>query len=87
MAKVFIPALLRPLTGQRDEVEVAGGTVGELIANLDAQFPGIRARLCAGDGLRQGLAVTINSEIARFGMSQPVPDGAEMHFVHAIAGG
>ena len=35
MAEVYIPAMLRELTGGRSTVEVAGATVREVIDNLE----------------------------------------------------
>ena len=51
MTTVFIPPLLKAITGGVDTVEVRGATVREAIAELDVKFPGLRARLCDGDEL------------------------------------
>jgi len=87
MAVVWIPSLLRDLTGGRETVEVEGATVGAVIDHLDAQFPGVRARLCDGNLLRPGIAVAVDAQLARQGLSQPVASNSEVHFVPAIAGG
>lgn len=87
MAVVWIPAPLRPLTGGRQTIPVSGGTVGEVIAELDLACPGIRARLCEGDGLRPGLTVAVDQQIARLGLREPVGDASEVHFLPAIGGG
>ena len=42
--KVLIPSPLRSYTRAR-EVEATGATLGELLADLDRQFPGIRFRV------------------------------------------
>jgi hypothetical protein len=39
------------------------------------------------DALRPGLAVAINGTVSRLGLRQPVPAGAEVHFLPAIGGG
>ncbi len=87
MPVVWIPASLRTLTNQRDTVRVEGGTVRDVINQLDLQFPGIKARLCDGDSLRRGLAVAIDAEMSRTGLDQTVPENSEVHFLPAIGGG
>lgn len=87
MPIVWIPAQLRDLTGGRETVELPGRTVGEVVAALNRHYPGARDRLCRGDALRPGLAAAVDSQIARLGLSQPVGESSEVHFLPAIAGG
>ncbi|MCI0378899.1 MAG: MoaD/ThiS family protein [Gemmataceae bacterium] len=87
MATVFIPALLRDLCGGRETVTVAGATVREIVDRLDAQFPGIKDRLCQGDELRASIAVAVGAEVSRQGLSAAVAPDSEVHFVPAISGG
>ena len=87
MATVWIPALLRKLTHDQESIQVAGATLGELIDGLELKFPGIKARLCDGDRVRAGLAVVIDTQVARGGLSEAVKDDSEVHFIPAIAGG
>jgi molybdopterin converting factor small subunit len=87
MATIWIPSLLRDLTGGRDTVTAEGATVRELIAALDRLYPGIQARLCDGDALRPALAVFVDSCVAPLGLGQPVGLDSEVHFVPQIAGG
>ena len=87
MVKVFIPPLLRDAADGLGEVEVSAATVRQVVAALEARFPGIRDRLCAGDGLRPGLAAAVNGAVSSMGLLQKVPDGSEVHFLPAIGGG
>jgi molybdopterin converting factor small subunit len=87
MANVFIPALLRKLTGGTDRTEAAGATLGELINDLDRQFPGFRDRVVEHGDLAGSVAVSINGEVITGGLAEPIPPGSEIHFVPAIAGG
>ena len=87
MVKVFIPPLLREPTGGLDQVEVSAATVRQVVAVLDARFPGIRERLCAQDSLRPGLAVAVDGTVSSLGLLQKVPDGSEVHFLPGIGGG
>ena len=43
MATVFIPSLMRKMTDDRETVEVAGATLRQVVDNLDAEYPGIKA--------------------------------------------
>ena len=87
MATVWIPSLLRDLTDGKQIVTVAGATVAQLIESLEQSHPGFRERLCAGDALRAGMAVVVDTEVAKLGLQQPVSDKSEVHFLPAIGGG
>lgn len=88
MAKVFIPALLRELTGGQTEVEADGSTVRQLIEDLNRQFPGLAARLTEEDGrLKPNISVAVDGEVSPLGLVEKVPPNAEVHFVTAIKGG
>ncbi len=87
MATVYIPSLVRDLTGGADPVTVSGGTVRELLDRLEASYPGMRARLCDGAQLRRGLAVVVDGLWSPLGLEQAVGPASEVHFVPAIAGG
>jgi len=44
-------------------------------------------RLCDGENLRSGIVVVVDTEAARLGLSQPVGEASEVHFLPAIGGG
>jgi sulfur-carrier protein len=85
--KVYIPALLRQVTGGRAEVEVEGANVRQIIANLEAQYPGFGERLIDQGRLRPNISVAIDDEVAPLGLMEPVPPGSEVYFLTAIRGG
>ena len=87
MPTVWIPALLRPLTLGQETVQVPGQTVLEVLDALETKFPGIKARLCQNEQLRPGMAVVIDSQVARGSLSAAVEENSEVHFIPAIAGG
>ncbi len=90
MATVRIPTPLRKYTKGQEEVTVAGKTVGELIASLEADYPGIKERICDDKGaLRRFVNVFVKDEDVRFmkNLDTPVADGDEVSIVPAIAGG
>ena len=84
---VRIPTPLQKLTQNMADVAVEAGTIHEVVASLEAKYPGIKERLCDGDNLRPGLAVVIDNQVSRAGLWQPVSAESEIHFVPAIAGG
>ena len=84
--EVWIPALHRDLTGGVEIVKIGGETVGELITNLDAQFPGIAGRLLDNGRIRPYISVAINGIITR-GLHQKLREASEVHFVPALGGG
>jgi len=87
MPRVFIPPLLRSLTGDADTLDVAGKTVRDVIDQLEAQFPGVRERLCEDDDLKPGLTVAVDGNVSAVGLLQPLGESSEVHFLPAIGGG
>ena len=88
---VRIPAPLRPLTADRGELAAeAADTLRELVAGLDADYPGLRERLCEDDGeLRRFVNVFVNGEDVRYlaSLDSAIADGDEVSIVPAVAGG
>lgn len=89
-ATVRIPTPLRTATGGQATVDVDGATVGEVLAALDQAHPGIGERLLdEGGQLRRFVNVFVDDEDVRFqsGTATPVPDGATVSIIPAVAGG
>jgi len=90
MTQVKIPTQLRQLTGGEAEVGAEGGTVGEIIENLEVQHPGLKERILDDSGnLRRFVNVYVNDEDVRFeeGLQTEVPDGGRVSIIPAVAGG
>lgn len=87
MPIVYVPSLLRDLTSGQERVQVPGGTVAQVIENLESRFPGMKTRLCTGNELKPGLAVAIDAQIGRAGLREKVGGNSEVHFLPAIGGG
>jgi sulfur-carrier protein len=85
--EVWIPALHRDLTNGVEIVKISGDTVGELIANLDAQFPGMAGRLIDNGRVRPYISVAVNGTITSRGLHQKLREPSEVHFVPALGGG
>lgn len=89
-ATVRIPTPLRTVTGGNATVEVDGATVGEVLAALEAAYPGIGERvLDDGGALRRFVNVFVDDEDVRFqqGLATPVAGGATVSIIPAVAGG
>ena len=87
---VKVPTILRTYTGGSAEVTVSGATLAEAIADLDAQYPGIGARVLDDDGrLRRFVNVYVNDDDVRFlaGLDSKVDEGASVSIIPAVAGG
>lgn len=90
MATIRIPSPLRRYTNGQSKVEGSGATIKEVIGNLDAQFPGIKARLCEEDGqIKRYVNVFVNDEEIRAlqGADTPIADKDEISIIPAMAGG
>lgn len=87
MPVVWVPGLLRDLTGGQARVQAEGKTVREVIETLEALYPGIRARLVEDGQLRPTLTVMVDGEPAAFKLRQPLNENSEVHFLPAISGG
>jgi molybdopterin synthase sulfur carrier subunit len=78
---------LRDLTQGQEILHAVGITVRQIIDSLDREYPGIKDRLCVAGGLRPGIAVAVNGQLAPLGLLQAVPEGSEVHFLPAVSGG
>ena len=65
------------------------GTLTEVIADLDSQFPGIADRLIEDGGLRRFVNVYVNDEDVRFlgSLDVALKDGDAVTILPAVAGG
>jgi sulfur-carrier protein len=87
---VRIPTILRTYTGGQAEVIADPGTLREVLANLDATYPGLAGRIMDDTGnLRRFVNVYVGEEDVRFaqGLETPVPAGAHVSVIPAVAGG
>lgn len=87
---VRIPVPLQQLTGNQSAVSADGGTLKEVLADLESQFPGMKSRLYDEEGrLRRFVNVYVNDTDTRFldGESTSLQQGDEVSIVPAIAGG
>ncbi|MEV0775691.1 ubiquitin-like small modifier protein 1 [Streptomyces sp. NPDC050433] len=87
---VRIPTILRTYTDGKAEVPAEGATVSQVIESLEANHPGIAARVLDDQGkLRRFVNVYVNDDDVRFeqGLETATPDGAGISIIPAVAGG
>ena len=88
--QVRIPTPLRKFTGGQEAVAAEGGSIGEIIEDLEAKHPGLKDRICEENGnVRRFVNVYVNGDDIRFldNLGSAVKDGDEVSIVPAIAGG
>jgi molybdopterin converting factor small subunit len=87
MPTVWIPSLMRDLTGGKERVSVPGRTVGQVIDALDLAYPGTKSRLCKGDRLDPAVTVFVDGRVAPLRLYEAVEEGNEVRFLPAVGGG
>lgn len=87
---VRIPTTMRPIAGGAASVQVEGGTLADVLANLDKTHPGFHERLFDESGaLRKFVNVFVADDDVRYldGVDTKVPDGETVSIIPAVAGG
>jgi len=87
---VRIPTILRTYTGGESEVSAEGGTLSEVLDDLDSHHEGIKGRIVDETGeLRRFVNVYVGNDDVRFldNLATPTPDGAQVSVIPAVAGG
>jgi molybdopterin converting factor small subunit len=85
--KVFVPTPLRSYTGQQACVEAQGATVGELLADLNRRYPGMRFRMIdEQDTVRPHIRIFVNAEQVR-DLGEPLGPADEVQILQALSGG
>ncbi|MBK9926090.1 MAG: MoaD/ThiS family protein [Anaerolineales bacterium] len=87
MPTIFIPAPLRNFTQGKASVVVSASSVREAIDVLEAEYPGIKDRLCEGEKVRPNISVMVNGQVSHLKMREKLEEDSEVHFVVAISGG
>ena len=87
MADVHLPMTLQPLfAGLPRRLELDAPTVDDAIDRLEAEWPGLRDRLCEpGPALRMHIHVYVDKQ--RAGLDTPLEPRSRVDVVAAISGG
>ena len=90
MPTVHLPSALAGHSGGRRHLEVAGATVGKVLAALGQAHPGVGQRVLDDRGaLRRHVNVFVNGESIRYldGIETPVAGTDEVWILPAVSGG
>jgi len=85
--RVGIPTPLRSYTKQAANVEAEGGTIAELLLDLDRRYPGIRFRMIdEQDAIREHVRIFVNRERV-VDLDASLAPGDEVQILQALSGG
>ena len=90
MSTVWIPPVLRASAGGAKQLDLAGGTVGEVINALISAHPSLESQIRTPDGgLNRFVNVYVNGQDIRYlgGESTVVAAADEVRLLPAMAGG
>ncbi len=87
---VKLPTILRKHADGEPRVDAEGGTLRELLADLESRYPGITKNVVTEDGaLHRFVNVYVNDEDVRYlgSLETEVKDGDTVSILPAVAGG
>ena len=90
MTTVRIPPVLRGAVGGAKQVDASGATLGALLEDLFARYPGVREQIVTPEGgLSRFVNLFVNDQDVRFlqGLDTPVAGGDTVVLLPAMAGG
>ena len=87
---VRLPTVLRSQAEGKSTVSVEGATIGDVLRDLVARYPGISGQVLNEDGtLHRFVNVYVNDDDVRYLslLDTPVKSGDEVSILPAVAGG
>jgi len=85
--RVLIPDPLRSYTTEQREVEADGASLGDVLADLDRRYPGIRFRMIdEQDVIRRHVRIFVNGDEVR-ALNVPLENSDEVFIIQALSGG
>lgn len=88
--EVRLPTVLRAHAGGQSTVNAEGATIGEVLAQLTSQFPGLAGQVLTGDGsLHRFVNVYLNDDDVRYldKLDTKVGPDDVVSILPAVAGG
>lgn len=81
--------MLRPHTGGQAVVQADGATIGDVLADLVARYPGLQGQLIANGELHRFVNVYVNDDDVRYmdKLDTKVSDEDTISILPAVAGG
>ena len=88
MVEVKVTSVLQKVTGAK-VVEGHGGTVAELISDLDEKYPGFKRQIMEDDHLHRFVNIYLNDEDIRYldQLDTRLKEGDSIAILPALAGG
>ncbi|MDA0270153.1 MAG: MoaD/ThiS family protein [Chloroflexi bacterium] len=87
---VHVTSVIQQAVNGQREFSSDGKTVGELIGNIEREYPGFATRIMDEHGaLHRFVNIYLNDEDVRYlgGKDTPLSDGDSVSFLPALAGG
>jgi molybdopterin converting factor small subunit len=85
--KIHLSSHVRSYTRGQAQVEAEGGTLIEVMADLERRYPGIRFRVIdEQDRIRSHMNFFVGGVLAR-DLRYPIRSGEEVHILGALSGG
>ena len=87
---VKLPTILRKHAGGEARVAADGGTLSDLLHDLEARYPGITKNVLSEDGgLHRFINVYVNDEDVRYlgSLETEIKEGDTVSILPAVAGG
>lgn len=89
-AEVFVPEMLRQYCGKARTLDVSGGTVRAVLAELERDYPALYVNVCdETGGVRRHINIFVNDEHMRdiAGLESPLGAGDVVTILPAVSGG
>ena len=86
--EVKVTSVLQKVTGAK-VVHGDGRTVGEVLSDLEAKYPGFKQQIMQGGSLHRFVNIYLNDEDIRYleQLNTPLKDGDSISILPALAGG
>ena len=78
---VYLWTSLKKFTNDQDKLTIEAKNIGELLAILERDFPGLKPFLDSG------ISFAINGELSNPNSNELLPDGAEIYLMQKLKGG
>ena len=85
-----IPRILQRYCDEKEEIQLQGSSIRELLADLQRQYPALYVCLCNETGaIRQHINLFVNHDLIRFlqGLETPLAAGDVVSVFQAVSGG
>jgi len=87
--EVKVTANLQKMVGGKRSVEAEGGSVRELLDDLDRRYPGFKGQIVTDGQIHRFVNIYLNDEDIRFleRLDTPLKEGDTLSILPALAGG